>query len=73
MSHDLPLRLRHKILPTLIFLSPGPSSFKICSFACLGRSTVFVLALRFPNRNDIVAAGMAIVMEAQRAVEAVEK
>jgi hypothetical protein len=32
----------------------GPSSFDICSLACLGRSTVFVRGRR-PNRNDIFA------------------
>lgn len=38
-------------LPTFAAV-PGPSSFVICSFACFGRSTVFVRGRR-PNKNDI--------------------
>lgn len=36
------------------FAAPaGPSSFSICSFACFGKSTVFVRGRR-PKRNDIL-------------------
>ncbi len=34
---------------------PGPSNFAICSFACFGRSTVFVLARPRHGRKDDIA------------------
>lgn len=50
----------------------GPSSFKTCSRACLGRSaTVRVRAL--PNRNDMVRGYNAIVEEEYKVITATQE
>lgn len=53
-QYEAPVSIIPVQLPTFA-APPGPSNFAICSFACLGKSTVLVLALARPNRNDMLS------------------